>query len=342
MRVLQIGNFEPPHSTENELYDALNRLAGVNVVQIQEHDLERWLWVCSEIRHRAVDLVLWTSTRSLAAQIPEKWQYEMLRTAAEHGVPTVGYHLDRWWGLHANRRQEQMFGPDGELRPFFLVQALFTADGGHQQQWGEIGVNHIWMPPGVSERWCYLAEPDPRYDFDVVFVGGWFQYGHTEWTHREQMINKVHRWYGDRFKCFPERGQPRITMGELNTIYASAKVVVGDSCLVPKADGSPMTHYCSDRVPETLGRGGMLIHPRVEGIDELFGDQWVWTLNDWDELWAGIETLLEFHAGRTFGSDGAMMSIGDYRRQQIDNIKAEHTYTHRMREVLKLTTDWSD
>lgn len=330
MRVLQIGNFEPPHSTENELRDALLRL-GVDLATFQEGDPLRWERAIHYINHGDADMVLWTSTRSLAERVPEQVQYDLLRAALDGGVPTVGYHLDRWWGLHANRRQEQMFGPDGALRPFFNVQYLFTADGGHQEQWAEIGVNHIWMPPAISERWCYLAEPDPKYDFDIVFVGGWHQYGHTEWTHREEMIAKVRDWYGHRFRCLPKKGQPRITMGDLNTIYASAKVVLGDSCLVPKADGSPMTHYCSDRIPETLGRGGVLVHPTVDGVHWMHDGPFSyngWSLGNWDELHSLLDEIL------AWDSDSAL----DERLEAIKHIKDAHTYTHRMRDVIDTVT----
>lgn len=334
MRVLQIGNFEPPHSTENELRDALERL-GVEVSPLQEQEQELWRAASDALRNYRYDMVLWTSTRGLAQQVAEHEQRRLLATALDYDVPTVGYHLDRWWGLHANGRQEQMFGPDGKLRPFFNVQTLFTADGGHQEQWAEIGVNHIWMPPAVSERWCYLADPKPEYDFDVVFVGGWYEYGHTEWTHREEMIAKVDSWYGRRFRCLPRRGQPRITMGELNHIYASAKVVLGDSCLVPKADGSPMTHYCSDRVPETLGRGGILVHPRVEGAVWEFGptqdppapfETFCWDLGDWDELRERLDHVI----GAEVERDRSARSFA------IKRIANEHTYTHRMREVIEM------
>jgi hypothetical protein len=336
MRVLTIGNYEPPHSTENELRDALERIPGVKVEPIQEQDVAQWEWLLSEIRHSTgIDMILWTSTRSLNAKVPEPVQRGMLMTAFEHEIPTVGYHLDRWWGLHANKRQEQMFDADGELLPFFGVQYLFTADGGHQQQWADVGVNHIWMPPAVSERWCYLAQADKRQAHDIVFVGGWEGYGHTEWTHRVEMVDKVRGWFGDRFRTLPKSGQPRITMGDLNVVYASAKVVIGDSCLVPLPDGSPMTHYCSDRIPETLGRGGILLHPSVEGIDDVYANQFVWPLGDWDALHEIIDALLDGYDSDEYWVAG---SARDQRLMNIDYTKAHNTYTHRMREVIDIVT----
>jgi spore maturation protein CgeB len=43
-------------------------------------------------------------------------------------------------------------------------------------------------------------------------------------------------------------------------LYNSAKIVIGDSVYSPQ--------YWSNRIYETLGRGGFLIHPNVPGIEK--------------------------------------------------------------------------
>ena len=48
---------------------------------------------------------------------------------------------------------------------------------------------------------------------------------------------------------------------DINNLYASARVMVGDSCFAG-AD-----RYWSDRVPEVLGRGGFLIFPKTPGLE---------------------------------------------------------------------------
>ena len=53
-----------------------------------------------------------------------------------------------------------------------------------------------------------------------------------------------------------------VSQSELNTLYASAKLVIGDSCF-----GGQIKGYYSDRVTETTGRGGFLLHPRNEWIN---------------------------------------------------------------------------
>lgn len=329
MRCLQIGNFDPPHSTENELHDALER-NGVEVATVQENDVDQWEHSLRVLRDHAVNFVLWTHTPGFWGRHAEwpHWlsiNYKMLDTARRQGIPTIAYHLDRYWGL--GREREDILD-----RPFFACEWVFTADGGHDDEFHGAGINHHWLPPAINERYCYLAEADPRCAFDIVFVGGWYRYGHAEWTHREEMISHVRDWYGERFRCLPKQGQLRITMDELNTVYASAKVVLGDSCLVPYPDGRPMVRYCSDRIPETMGRGGVLVHPYVEGITHgipaeqpLGFNHHSWTLGEWDDLHSLLDVIISQDPSNYDG----------FRQWAIDDIRERHTYTKRIAYVIE-------
>jgi spore maturation protein CgeB len=68
----------------------------------------------------------------------------------------------------------------------------------------------------------------------------------------------------------------------LNYLYAKTKVVVGDSVISP--------NYWSNRVVETLGRGGFLIHKEVEGIKEEY--PYLVTYTDYGDLKAKITYYL--------------------------------------------------
>lgn len=324
MRVAQIGNFVPEFSTENDLRWAMESL-GWHVRPIQEGDIGPLDELFADLRRPGdvPDFILWTRTRDLADKWGHEAQWRLLAEARQRKVPVVGYHLDRWWGL---KRQTEI-----ETEPFFRVDLLVTADGGHDDLWRQHGINHVWALPAVSERWCQPGQHRDEYDCDVVFVGSWQGY-HREWAHRQELVTKLSDRFGDRFKVFPAPGQHAIRGLELNDVYWSAKVVVGDSCLVPKVDGSPMTHYCSDRIPETLGRGGILCHPSVEGIDKTFGRHLPWDLGDWSDL----NGLLDVAINAPEGSwNAGLCSPGGGTREaaRLENIafvREQHTYTVRM------------
>lgn len=306
-----VGNFRPEHSTENHVGQALADL-GHQVVQLQEDDGDTWQLLTDPdaILDRQLDLVLWTRTWHL----PDFPQREALKVLDELGVGTVAYHLDRWWGLD---REHQV-----RDEPMFSCRLVVTADGDprHQQRFRDAGVDHLWFPPGVSHVEATRPAFVQRHfaQRPVAFVGSWQQY-HAEWPHRRELITHLRRHYQGRLGLWPKnhgiRGQ------ELVDLYASVKVVVGDSCL---AGG--ITHYWSDRIPETLGRGGFLIHPHVEGLSEHFtpGEHLVtFPAGDWRELDRLIDHYLRH----------------DDERERIAqagkaHVLAHHTYKVRMADLL--------
>lgn len=288
MRVLYVGNHSTPHSTESHLVRALEA-NGHEVIAVQESPVAFQAVPRQASRHHP-DFVLWTHTHGLAPEPTHPRQQQMLDQLAALGVPTVAYHLDRWWGLD---REQQVFD-----EPFFRCDLVCTADGGHDAEWVKAGVNHVWFPPAVLSSECVPGRVRPEYRSEIAFVGSWQGGYHDEWTHRSDLVRFLRDNYGDRVRFWPRPGEHAIRGRDLCDLYASVDVVVGDSCLVPNADGSPCVRYCSDRIPETIGRGGFLLHPFVPGI--LYGDGlWSsgddcegWTLGDWDHLGERIETWL--------------------------------------------------
>jgi hypothetical protein len=225
------------------------------------------------------------------------------------GIKTASFHLDRFWGLNISDKREHGIG----RHPFWHTDKVFTADGGHQAEFEARGVNHIWLPPAIAARHCYRGISQERFAVDVAFVGS-ARY-HPEYAFRTQLIDWLTKVYGARFRRFAgDTASGVVRERALNDLYASAKVIVGDSCFA----GSP--YYWSDRVPETLGRGGFLIHPATPGlhIDGLV----TYAPGDLGELREKIDMWVK-HGPRLVCTDKAMAVV-----------KYHHTYTNRMGSVL--------
>lgn len=305
VRVAYIGNFDPSFTTENHVATAWE-YHGHEVVRCQEQSHERWLYVTDHLSE--FDLVIWTKT-GWAQPVNPIVQVEMLDQAKRAGVPVIGYHLDRWWGL--NRQ------PDVASHPFFRVDLLVTADGGHEEQWAAAAVEHFWLPPGVSRADARRPpEPRPEFDIDVAFVGSYRSY-HEEWGYRADLVAWLQDTYGARFRAW----DTGVREGALNALYQTAKVIVGDSCLAGGA-----THYWSDRIPETLGRGGFLIHPWVEGMEGQFTpevDFCTYELGDFAGLRKEIDASIGDPTLR-----GLVVAEG---REQV---MAHHTYEVRVPQLL--------
>ncbi|MDZ7742996.1 MAG: glycosyltransferase [Bacteroidota bacterium] len=307
MRLTYVGNFSVDFSTESHIAKAWENL-GHDVQRIPEQNLE---WADLP---ELVEGELFTWTRTAGFDPPDLDR----QRAALSGIdqPKVGIHLDRWWGL---RREATERGPrDSDPSPFFThLDLLYTADGG-DHPWA---VRHEWMPPAILSDEARIGTVRKQYVADVAFVGNLQDYGHEEWrTYRHQLWGKLRQWHHGRFQVFPGRGRPQIRGQDLADLYASVKVCVGDSCLA----GNP-THYWSDRVPETLGRGGFLIHPQVEPIAEHYPDLPTYPLGDFETLREMIQYAL--------GHPDWRSEVAERNRKHV---LENHTYEPRMARLLEL------
>lgn len=250
MRIAFLGNFDVSYSTETHHAQALTDL-GHEVICLQEG-----VATAGEVlaQARSASLLVWVHTHGWETPGDITPALQEIKRA---GIPIITYHLDLWKGLA--READMATGPYwGLLDHFFTVDQLM-AD--HLN--AATGITGHYLPAAVSHRECYAVEA-PR-DLDVVFVGS--HHYHPEWPYRQELIGHLTDRYGDRFHLFPGTA-PAVRGRDLNLLYARTKVVVGDTlCL-----GYDYPHYWSDRVYETLGRGGFLIHPRITGLETQFAD----------------------------------------------------------------------
>jgi hypothetical protein len=308
MRVAYLGNFGPSWSTENHVAASFE-LLGHLVTRIQEGDTRAVHVPDLAVGH---DLFVWTQTYGLAVtggSVDDR--AAMVETIKHLGIPTVGYHLDKWFDLP---REDQVAG-----EPFFYQDVVFTPDGGNAKRWAKYGINHHWLPPGVFEPECVAGRPQPDLAADVGFVGNWRGGYHPEWAHRAELITQLRQRYGARLALWPHGRQVRGR--DLSDVYASGRVLIGDSCMVGGTGW-----YWSDRIPETLGREGFLLHPWTEGIDDHYTDgrhYRTWQLGEWRDLFTLVEHYLDHDDERR-----AIAAMG--RRHVLDTA----TYTIRAQQVI--------
>lgn len=335
--VLYVGNFEPPHSTENDVRRAFEQV-GWEVDRLQEREFVRAFENGSfgrvYDRCLAADLVLHTMTQG---SYPDPVQVlDLWAACARGGVPTASIHLDLFYGLASPKDSGPQRHDLPRTHPMFKVAHVFTADGGHQPEFERDGVQHHWLPPAVNHVEAVDVEPGPVEvvdhqgyvrviepgQYDVGFAGS--DGYHPEWPHRPQLVKWLRKTYGDRFLHVGGSSTHRVTGLMLNRVFANVPVWVGDSCLT-----SPGFAYWSDRIPETWGRGGFLIHPHVRALDERYGmphpgDSW--EAGDFAALADAIESFLEARQLRE--------SVREYFAEQT---RANDTYVNRVQTIIDAT-----
>lgn len=258
------------------------------------------------LRHaKDADLFLWLRTHN---NDPHGDAYAMLRRIEDAGVPTIGMHMDLYWNIPAREPLVNV-----QQNPWWSCQRVYTADGGHQDEFAERGVNHIWMPPGFGDRYFGLATLPKRNKFKkrYVFVGSNSRGVHGE--HRTEMLKWAQKRYTGGFQRYGAHN--KIYGEDLGFLYASARVVIGDS--------APADYYWSDRIPTTMGRGGVLAYPKTLGLEEQGYNDSNMILFDrfeFDELGDKIDSL-------------SNEEIEDLREAALAVTWERHMWRHRLMQI---------
>jgi Glycosyl transferases group 1 len=306
VKIAFVGNFSQPHCSEVHWANTFEML-GHEVTRIQENKL----------RHRQLgrmvrghDLFFWV--RTWAGYVKQQ-DLDIIRAM---GIPSVNYHLDLFIGI---QRQDSL-----DTDPRWRTDFVFTADGDplSQRIFSTKDIHHYYMPPGIYEPEAKRGNFRPEWNYGVVFVGGTIGYHTEDWPYRMQLVNFLEKTFKKDFKIF---GHPYKTVRnqDLNDLYASALIAVGDTLC------QDFTHerYFSDRLFETVGRGGFIIHPYIEGIRDLFTEDELvtYTYGDFNELKHKINYYLEHDDERE-----------KIRRAGHRRALKDHTYTKRLQQMLDI------
>jgi hypothetical protein len=303
-----LGNFRFDFSSETHHVKSLESL-GHSVVKLQENRVSS-----QDVYHVASksDLFIWVHTHGwkTPGNFPMEKVLEKLRA---RGIPSMTYHLDLWLGLERQK--------DLDSDPIYKhIDHFFTVDSKMADWFNEnTNVKGHYMPAGVFGEEAYYKPITKR--LDLAFVGS--KGYHPEWPYRPQLIDWLSENYGQRFRHYGNGGVKAIRGDELNTLYGTTKIVVGDT-LCPNFN---YPSYWSDRVYETLGRGGFIIHPYIQGMEKEFTDKEhlvFYEYNNFDQLKELIDYYLEH----------------DEEREKIrlaghNLVKNNYTYTHRWQSILK-------
>jgi len=315
-KIVMIGNFEVSYCTENDFAWSYEQL-GFEVVKMQEQKArtEDILKAC-----KGAKLVHYVHTHGW--KTPGLYTMEQLfKEIRKLNVPIISVHLDYWRGLEREK--------DVGTHPFWKTDYVFTADGGSNDWYRAKGINHFYLKAGVVAKACRQGTVQDRFKHDVIFVGS--KGYHKEWAYRPKLINWLEEAYGDRFALYGGDGKGVVREDDLNDLYASAKVVVGDTlCL-----NFDHPDYFSDRLFETTGRGGFLIFPYIKGIEDCFKleeEIVTYKFNDFDGSPIGLKSKIDYYVKHDLERE--KIRFAGFQRTSKD-----HTYTNRIKQMLIIITE---
>ncbi len=306
--IVFLGNFRVDFTSESHHAKSLESL-GHTVTRLQETES-----TSQEILKLASssDLFVWVHTHGW--KTPGRYEmFEVLKRLEDLKIPTATYHLDLWFGIGRQK--------DLTRNPIYkYIGHFFTVDS-RMADWfnTKTKVKGHYIPAGVfGEEVTYSPS---KIEHDVIFVGS--RKYHPEWQYRPKLINWLESTYKDKFEHYGNGGVKSVRGQELNDLYASTKVVVGDTLCI----NFDYPDYWSDRIYETLGRGGFLIHPYIPGIEKEFTDKEhvvFYEYNNFDQL----KELIDYYLTH------------DDEREKIrlagnELVKNNYTYKHRWKSILE-------
>ena len=305
MNILFLGNFEAPYSSENNYKETLEKL-GHKVFALQEKKATGRVITA----FNGIDLFIWIHTHG--------WNTEGISDALtelrKRNVPIITYHLDLWMGL---AREKEM------TEDYFKVDHFFTVDKA-MAEWlnKNTKTKGHYLAAGAVESECLMGTANKeKFPHEIVFTGS--KNYHPEYSYRATLINWLHQTYGSSFAHYGSGGLQTIRGKELNDLYASAKIVIGDTL----CKNFTYENYFSDRYFEVPSRGGFMIAPYINGIEDYYdiGKEIVtYTYGDFTQLKKLIDHFL----------------VSDSEREEIRNAgyeraKQDHNYTERWKTILK-------
>lgn len=320
MKITFLGNFGVDFSSETHHKKSLESL-GHEVIALQETQASAEMVLDEAMKS---DMFVWVHTHGW--QTPGTLSMEsVLQYLKRANVPSVTYHLDLWLGL---QRQKDL---DNDA-VYHNIEHFFTVDK-QMADWfnKNTKVNGHYLPAGVFADECYMDQnlsigENRKYIWnnDVIFVGS---YGyHPEWAYRPKLINWLKDTYKSNFKHFGGDGLGVVRGYKLNQLYGDTKVAVGDSLSL----NFDYPGYWSDRVYETIGRGGFIIHPYIEGMETQFkeGKEIVfYNFGDFDGLKEKIDYYLTHDEERE-----------KIRKAGFERVVKDHTYKKRWEHIIKEVT----
>jgi len=161
-KIVFLGNFEVPYSSENHHAKSLESL-GHTVEKMQEKKATSEQILKQALRS---NLFIWVHTHrwNTPGSMPMD---EVLIKLKDAGIPTMTYHLDLWFGIERQKdlENDNFYKTIGH---FFTVDKLM-ADWFNENT----EVKGHFIPAGVYDKECYVHSDYDKHGFehDVIFVG---------------------------------------------------------------------------------------------------------------------------------------------------------------------------
>ena len=314
-KIAFIGGFKKLYDEEGKA-KTFEKL-GCEVLRIQEEEM-----VAEDVKR----IFEWGPDYVLGAKfnIPQVILDDLFKVAKEKGVKTISWHPDLYCYPTALCMENRLaistlkWGCWG-------ADYTFSPDGSEYSRriFDRVGVNHHLLRQAPYDETVGVGE-DLDLDFpDVVpilFVGGLYQ---NYDNYRSVLLEVLSKKYGDdKFFWVGKDNPDQVREEQLSALFKRTKVVIGDCINHPS--------YWSNRLYETLGRGGFMIHPYTPEIEnEFVEDEECVYYDRWN--FEQLCSLIDYYVDEA--NEGKRQSI---IKKGMERVKNDHTLLNRCKELLEV------
>jgi len=180
----------------------------------------------------------------------------------------------------------------------------------HYTWWNDV----ITVPLAFDEANYQVADPDNKnYKYDVCFIGGFANNGFNEKIKiMEECLGTFMR---TKLKYGFSIGQ-QISHGAENKVLLESKVCLN----IHDAYQRHLGLDTNERTFKSLGVNGLMVSDKVKQLNDLFPD---------------VKTSLNNDVLVNFVLEYVEQDVSDIKKNNIDNIKKNHTYSNRVRKFLE-------
>ncbi len=206
-----IGKFRKLHDEEAKCLALENQ--GIEVCRFDENTFNKAEHNnLQTILDNEFDAVFFTKLRVPGAQ-------EVIDSCRENNITTICWVPDLYFGL---QRQSEIYS----LKPIFQADYVLTPDGGNQDKFAELGINHHPVHQAIHAGSCASASvAESEKDVELLFVGSCTPiHGQS----RANLLNFLSQEYGEKFLWVGQGNDEAARGDKLTKLIQSAKIVIGD------------------------------------------------------------------------------------------------------------------
>jgi hypothetical protein len=230
----------------------------------------------------------------------------LMQECKKRGILTVVWVPDLYIGI----ARERLLKHD----PIFKADLVCTPDGGNDDVFQEYGVNHKLLRQGIYHEDVGRGERVFGNWPDLAFVGCL----NTSFKYRTDLMNHLKMRYKDQFEWYGRENTHQYRGSHLSDMIASVKIIIGDSVYSP--------YYWSNRIYETIGRGGFIIHPNIPGLEQEFEYYEHFIPYDYGNIISLYEKVDHF-----LGRPAERQKISE---AGMEHVRQNHTLINRCKQLL--------